>query len=698
MDEHATQSLPTQEDELLGVIADVEKQLASLRTLKAEREEARAQLEMRAAEIAEKERALEAAAQRLAADIQACQRRGQEAARAEAELAARRDALQGERAALVREQEEAASGRQRAEADLKHRAETLGQREERLTEQARALSRERQAVEGQAASLVEREKALSVRFAEAEHARAQMAGLEDALRTARAESERHAAALETLRAELDAAARELAAARERQARDGQAQGALMAELEKRQAQLDRAGTELAAARAEGQQHAARASELQRELDGFKRQIIDRDGRIQELSAKLASATAKLKEVSHGIQEQAELVARARAADEQIRERDRSLAALRSQLHEAQERILELRSAGAEAGPELDELKARCVELEDALRIAHREMTSAIEENKDLRRRLSERPVAIASDIPVDIGEAVVRRHQRLRLMRQILREHAAKLNQAGEALRARYEQCEQVLSQRDAVVAAKAAADQLRSRLERLQGRAAGARALTAVFYAVLTLAALAGLAWALAGQIAPATFAARAAIAADTREMQASSDVLTEWQRYHESLLTDAAMIETAAERMGRRGMETLASGGALRDLLSRDLSHDSPTPGRLVLELRGQGAARTQRVLDTLITALVSQSNATRERRADGVGAMIAEPVSLGGGPIADQRLIYATVIFGGGLFACTVLALSFWRRMAAAKLRFEEEQQIDAVMDEASWRQAAESIRGR
>ena len=64
----------------------------------------------------------------------------------------------------------------------------------------------------------------------------------------------------------------------------------------------------------------------------------------------------------------------------------------------------------------------------------------------------------------------------------------------------------------------------------------------------------------------------------------------------------------------------------------------------------------------------------------------------------PIDDQRLIYGAVLFGLGLGASGMLGMAVWRRLAKAKVRFEEEQQIDAVLDEVNWRQAAEAIRGR
>jgi hypothetical protein len=290
----------------------------------------------------------------------------------------------------------------------------------------------------------------------------------------------------------------------------------------------------------------------------------------------------------------------------------------------------------------------------------------------------------------------MRRLARLRLMRQILRDHAEKLNQAGEALRRRFEQCEEVLAQRETLLSAKAAIDQLKAKVERAHARAAGARALAAVFYAVLIVGALGAMSWVVGGQLAPATYAARAVISAETGGAPPAEDVLREWQKFHEAMLSDPSLVESAADRMGRRGMISLATPGALRDELATNLSHQSARPGELVLELRGQGASRTQRILDTFVTAVVSESNATKDRRADGLAAAITQAAEAGA-PIDDQRLVYGAVLFGAGLAASSILGIAVWRRLAKAKLRFEEEQHIDSVLDEVNWRQATEAIRG-
>ena len=54
------------------------------------------------------------------------------------------------------------------------------------------------------------------------------------------------------------------------------------------------------------------------------------------------------------------------------------------------------------------------------------------------------------------------------------------------------------------------------------------------------------------------------------------------------------------------------------------------------------GEGADRVQRELDTYVTALVSRSNALRDRRVDGAATVVKTAATAGTDPVADQRAI--------------------------------------------------------
>ncbi len=226
-----------------------------------------------------------------------------------------------------------------------------------------------------------------------------------------------------------------------------------------------------------------------------------------------------------------------------------------------------------------------------------------------------------------------------------------------------------------------------REALGNVSGRLSS-KAVSAVFHIIGILAALGGISWAVAGELAPATFAARSTIAADNRTVAATAEQLAEWTKFHEELLKDPALMEVAADRMGRRGIESLASAGALSARLHEDLTHEAPISGQIVMEFRGKGRGQTQRALDTYVNALVSQSNAGKERRVDGLPTMIVETASVLDGPIVDPRPIYALGVFGAAFGVTTLLMLIIWKRLASARTKFEEESQIDAILDNVNW----------
>jgi hypothetical protein len=146
--------------------------------------------------------------------------------------------------------------------------------------------------------------------------------------------------------------------------------------------------------------------------------------------------------------------------------------------------------------------------------------------------------------------------------------------------------------------------------------------------------------------------------------------------------------MVEAAADRFLRRGLASMAVPAELADRLKRDLTTSSKREGSLTVELRGKGAERTERDLDTFVTALVSVANAARSARADGLATLIAQSAHAGHDPVEDPRPTYALGLAGGGLLACGLLGFMVWSRLSRAKHRYEEEQKIGEVIGDLSW----------
>lgn len=729
-------------DDLLGVIADVERQLASLKTVRAEREELRQRLDAREAELTERETKLRAVAERLHEAESAHEARGVELDRLEALISEQRQKIETESKAFEAERQRLAAADAARAKDIESRAQTLEGREQRLQENAAGLSRQRESLEQRTAALAEQDRSLRAREAELEQqrkaleeAKARSQADAQAAKAAAAEAEKARAELAGVRAQQEQASKAAESAQKRIAeveaalgeargeikRSGEAQASLMKELSEKVKDRERLSAALDDARSKS--------------EDFKRQLIDRDARVQDLSKKLAGATDKLREVSKSLQEQAEIVGQARALesslaakeraldeagghlrqrDERIKTLETQLAAkpsgksdpaadrkaqalaaeverLRSDLAQREQKIAALESAPA-AGEAGD--SAETARLQEALREANAELASALADNKRLR---SERKASAAAGggVPPEVGEAVARRWERLRILRTLVREQGDKLRQAGEALRGRYEQCEQILAQREELLAARNSVLETKRRIEKLQVKGAKNRAIATLFHVVIVMAGVGGLSWAIAGQIAPAAYIARASIAADTGGERIAPDVLASWQQFHEGLLNDPQMLEIAADRMNRRGIASLANPGALTQRLNADMLHQSAEPGRLVIELRGPGQGKTVRELDTYVTSLVSQANSIKDRRPDGLATTITEQAAAPGGPVEDQRPVYALGVFAIGFGLVSTLGVALWRKLASSKIRFEEGEMADAVLDAQVWNKPPEAF---
>jgi hypothetical protein len=179
-------------------------------------------------------------------------------------------------------------------------------------------------------------------------------------------------------------------------------------------------------------------------------------------------------------------------------------------------------------------------------------------------------------------------------------------------------------------------------------------------------LIVIAAVSWAAAGRWAPATYTATASVEFDPRGATVQSAQINEWQSYHEQLVNEPQLMEIAAERMARRGLTKLSNPAVLRQYLGQSMSVQSSADGRLGFELKGEGADRTERILDTFVTAMVSHSNASREHRVDGVASKVGEPAKAGSKPISDRRLVYAIGIFGVGALLCLATSTLMWRKL--------------------------------
>ncbi|MBX3380497.1 MAG: hypothetical protein KF805_10405 [Phycisphaeraceae bacterium] len=559
----------------------------------------------------------------------------------------------------------------------------------RLIEKETELARRDQELEQARSAQAESEKTVQLLRSESEASEAARRDSESALQSALSE-------VEDRKAKIDAQVAQQAAEAEKAQTLAKELDAFAADLHRLQSDLEKEKADLEATRTSLLDNAKALKDQESELESRKqaaetdlaRRIAELDarageisaahdaaGKINEADAELARRLAAETEACEQLRLDVDEIARRCAAQEEVlSEYEQLLAVERTRVHEL---VSEIHSSGAEPA----QTKARIDELKVCL--SHER-----QERERLHRTLTELQNAAKSvKQPREAGSHATTelRRRRLKRCRAILREHASKVRKASEILAKRFEQCEQVLSQRASLAAAKRQLDVASASMAR---RAASKRAGVLTLCCVFTLALLSALSWAVVGQAWPGDFAARTEIAADGRGRELSDPELDEWRRSLEATLADPQFVETVAGRMKQRGYESLGTPGAVRTLLTKSFSHDSPAPGVFALEIRAPGSEKAARTLDVLTTALASDANAARERRADGAVTLIKSPAVAGTKPVNDERLERAGIVMLCSVLLTCGLGFGIWNRLSRAKQEFELGSQIDQVLDDAKW----------
>lgn len=556
------------------------------------------------------------------------ERRESEAKRREGELNSRLEELESRFAEL---EERDQSVRSAIEEVKRERGEVARERaavEEERSTLSRLAEQQREEMEKRSASLAERERGLGER---------------------EKQLGRRAHDMETVRARIEAAAERIAEL-ERFAGEQEARAVSAEEmLESARAAAGRSGEH--AAQAE-----QRAGELERRAAEAERRAGDAESRVAQLSARVEELSAAAE--------------RGEGQSARVGELERELAGARA---EAERREAEMAELKGEAGS----LRAREERFEQYVQKAK----SRIEE---LERRLEEAEREKSAGAR-GLSEWAESRRRRLSAYRAALRERTRKVSQAKEALKKRHAECQRVLDQRSRVVEM---AERLRERERAIATSSRLRRSVSIMFYMLATLTLLGVLSLGVADRVAPPTYAAKVVLEVDDRGRAVGDAELTAWGRYHEQLTMDPRLLETAAERFAQRGIASLASAPALRAALDGSLYTSSREPGVLVIELRGEGAERMERVLDTYATALASVANSTRAQRSDGLPTVIVSPARAGSEPIEDRRLEYAAVILSVGTGAVLVVWAVLWARIVRSKREFEREALGDAGLDAEAW----------
>ncbi len=220
-------------------------------------------------------------------------------------------------------------------------------------------------------------------------------------------------------------------------------------------------------------------------------------------------------------------------------------------------------------------------------------------------------------------------------------------------------------------------ATELQAKARRGRRRMATGAILTRVSVFVTAMAATLSivgvLSWLAADVVAPATYAATSTIEGQATGRTMTTGERAAWQMLHEGLMGDPRFHDSLASRFARQGYMDLKSPGAVANLVTTQLSHESGAAGELTLRLQGEGADSTVHMLRIITNGIVDYVNSGTLQRVDGGTTAVSVRPASDGRPVNSQRTLYTLIMSAAGSVACLVLGLYSWQRMAAAQARF-------------------------
>ncbi len=706
-DARAAQPEPAK-DNMLDTLADFESTLGAMKKVYAERQAALSRLEQREAELANRERSLAA----MREDAETRLRRADEAAatlaEAEREIEARRATIEAQTKELQARELEAVKA-QRAELetvreDLERRRTELRTEEARLADQRT----EAEALKPKLAAARKEIELAARRLAEVEHRRAEVASEAERVASQRAELESLQVRVEESRDQLDEAVRatqelerrraELQAESERVAAQRRELDALRTELRdagERAGALREEVAALESRRAAGSSGAAAADDARvreaseaaervgRELEGVKAQLAQREASLRAAQERVAAledgAPARAGESGESGESGIS------AGDEALLA---TLGTLRTELEREQAAHAALRETMSQDEGEVDKVVTTLRErLRGEIAARHeaaRRADQSDSDNETLRAELELARSLDGAGLPAGASERLRHRRGRLARYKEAVRARSQKVKKAEDGLKRRFDQCEQLLQQRQELARAR---EQIVGAERKLQRQQANGRVGLLLVCSTITLAILSVLSYAITRQVIPGRYLAATSLKADGRGRELNEQELAEWTRYHLELAADPRFVEAVAQRMGRRGMVDMATPSVAGQRLKADLRADTPRPGEIVLEFVGWGPDRSARELDTIATTLASEANANRNR-IDGGATLPPPPAKAGMFPIDNVQLVAAGILLGIEIVVAAFIMIAIWRRLAKAKTRFEQDQVLAATLDEAHW----------
>ncbi|MBG81480.1 MAG: hypothetical protein CMJ39_12340 [Phycisphaerae bacterium] len=387
-----------------------------------------------------------------------------------------------------------------------------------------------------------------------------------------------------------------------------------------------------------------------------KQLADLNGRIEEQDSRLEEAGRRMRSFMIHLREQADLVQQGHA----------SLALA-------------------------DELKSRVQDLEfDNIRLKQ-ELDQAREEldNSDCGRQ----------DVDNRNDASIERQRQELACIARHLHSRRGRLKRIKRALQQRPigptdsvdapELIEQRMRQSEIIEQRQRELDDVRCMLasseKKMIKRWAGPRAIVIAGWSVVMMAIIAVASWFAADHLRPPVKVASVSLAPQVMNGQSfDSQAATAWVAMHEKQLQSERFIREIARRAAARHLAPWDSYAAVHELITSRLALDDAVPGTLMLTLPSDDAERAARFLDILATSMATDAQRSISSRPGGHASRVIEVreengvtrhAALESGVLQDDRLVTASVIFGGASLACFMFVAIIYSRLLRSKRIFEE-----------------------
>jgi hypothetical protein len=718
-------------DQVLSIIADVEKQLERIRSAQSNHSEEIASLEQRSKALEQAEQGLQAARRDVEERDRALASQLAEFKQQQARVQADREQYLNERSALDQSREQL----ERGQSEVKEQRATLERELERSASMHSDIERQQSQLQAQREAFAASKSEFDAQNEALQASRAELTAKlvreDQELTQIRSENKTLAARVEKaegnvgeliariegMQDELD---RRQAALDEAKARCEKSELDGLHMIEQAEAQRDELASKLKQAESAVGEIQAQSEASIRETTQLRSQLAQRETTLAETNEKLRVAGTKLAQFSEAIQKQTQELEHGAAAVAECQQLRRTV--------ERMQETLKQKEADAAAACEGDATSHSTAAF-DSMQTELTRLRTELEHRNSAIQKLGTQVEQAATNAEARLLQLSHQHEQQMSSLQAKLQlanarggdgsssaasnmqEKAKIIQEAAAHLRRRKQRLERVktLIKRGSAGAAPAAADQqdrsrqmrelqekkeslievqkcLASSEQQMMRRWARPRAFATICWLVLLTGIVGVASWVGAGMWQPPTISASVVIEAKTKSGQSHSEAdLAAWQTAHQGMLHDGAFITAVSRRLADRQISRFSDATKLELFLKENLTADSDRPGLLRLTLRGTDVALTPVLLDTVATTLTSESAKGVSRRADGIKAGVAgekaaagrvEYASLNAAPVKDERFMYAAILFGAGMTAVLFLWAIAYKLMLRSKRVFDKD----------------------